>query len=238
MNIELILSPTLYASRQLNAGNVTVAVDVLRATTAICAAFMAGASSVVPLDSTDPLPGYHSQGYIIAAERNGLKLPLATCGNSPTEYLTMNLQGKNLAYSTTNGTVAITMAVQSSQLFVGAFANISVLADALRHQASNDDVVLLCSGWRGDPSIEDTLFCGALIDRLLSEGVSLFNDSASMAVDLWRNVSSNLFDYCQKATHVQRLIRLGAERDVRFSLQLDTCPVVPRYDISTMSLHC
>ena len=85
MNIELILSPKLYPFRQLTDGHTTVAVDVLRATTAVCAAFTAGASAIVPLDSLEVLKSYRNEGYVIAAERNGRKVDGATCGNSPTE---------------------------------------------------------------------------------------------------------------------------------------------------------
>ena len=75
----------------------TVAVDVLRATTAICAAFQSGVKEVVPLDSLEPLSEFHKNGYLRAAERGGRKIGEAECGNSPTEYLTMDLRGQRIA---------------------------------------------------------------------------------------------------------------------------------------------
>ena len=105
--IELSLTPALYEWRTLKQGHTTVAVDVLRATTAICAAFQAGAECIVPLDSLEALEPYRAQGYLRAAERGGRKIGDAEYGNSPTEYMSTDLHGKRIAYSTTNGTVSI-----------------------------------------------------------------------------------------------------------------------------------
>lgn len=231
MKIEVVLSPTLYAGRTLAGRHVTVAVDILRATTAICAAFAAGATEIVPLDSPGELPRFASHGYLLAAERNGCKLPGATCGNSPTEYLKMDLTGQRLAYSTTNGTVSILRAADSDALFIGAFANLSALAAHLAESYSDSDLVLLCSGWKGDPSLEDTLFAGALTDRLITLGAKPepVNDSANMALDLFRTASPDIAAYCSKATHVHRLQKLNYEADIRYALTTDTCPIVPRF---------
>ncbi len=227
MRIEVVLSPALYDGRMLTEGHTTVAVDVLRATSAICAAFKAGASEIVPLDSLEKLRYYDSLGYTLAAERGGEKVQGAKCGNSPTEYLSMDLTGCRLAYSTTNGTVSILRAAESERLYAGAFANLSALAQRL--VAEDNDVVVLCSGWEGDPSLEDTLFAGALITGVLGKGleVELVNDAAMMAVDLWQSAKADVYGYCRKATHVHRLLRLGYERDIRWAFEQDTCPLVP-----------
>lgn len=231
MQLELILSPALYDGRQLSQHHTTVAVDVLRATSSVCAAFQAGAESVLPLDSLEPLQALYEQGYTIAAERNGQKVHNAQCGNSPTEYLTMQLQGHRLAYSTTNGTVSMLRARNADKLYIGAFANITALKEKLLSD-STERLVILCSGWKGDPCIEDTLFGGALAEALAQHTeVELINDAAMMAVDLWQSARNNLYDYCSKATHVHRLQRLDYDHDIRWCLQLDTCNVVPRYDV-------
>ena len=99
MKLEVVLSPALYDGRLLKEDHTTVAVDVLRATSAICAAFKSGASEIVPLDSLEKLRDYDSLGYTLAAERGGEKVNGAKCGNSPTEYLSMDLTGSRLAYS-------------------------------------------------------------------------------------------------------------------------------------------
>ena len=196
MKVELVLSPDLYKVRLLREHHATVAVDVLRATTAICTAFQVGAATVVPLESMDPPPGYLARGYEVACERNGEKMPGATLGNSPTEYMGKRLTGADIAFSTTNGTVSITRAKESDWLALGCFANLSALAQRVEQEGR--DLVILCSGWKGDPSIEDTLFGGALAARLQTCGATPLNDAAMMAVDLWRQAQADLYRYCLK----------------------------------------
>ena len=229
MKFEVVLSPALYDGRLLKEDHTTIAVDVLRATSAICAAFKSGASEIVPLDSLEKLRDYDSLGYTLAAERGGEKVHGAKCGNSPTEYLSMDLTGSRLAYSTTNGTVSILRAAESTRLYVGAFANLSALAQRLVDECN--DTVVLCSGWKGDPSLEDTLFAGALAERIqdVNQKVELVNDAAMIAMDLWQSAKGDLYGYCRKATHVHRLMRLGYERDIRWAFEADTCPLVPVY---------
>ncbi len=232
MRLEVILSPKLYEGRTLQRADATVAVDVLRASSAICAAFMAGAETIVPLGDLAEMERYGKIGYTMAAERNGEKVHGARCGNSPTEYLGMDLKGHRLAYSTTNGTVAIRTAAAtagSGEVFVGAFANVSALAHRLREAES---VVVLCSGWKGEPSLEDTLMGGALAERLEAEGatVELVNDGAMMARALWKGCAGDPWSCCAGATHVARLERLGCAADIAWAMRLDSCSVVPQLE--------
>ncbi len=224
MKIEVSLSPALYPHRTITSHHVTVAIDLLRATTAVCAAFQAGCSEVVPLDSLDALESYRPFDYKIAAERGGKKLPGSDYGNSPTEYLNHDLHGVKLAYSTTNGTVSILCGADADLTFVGSFANLDALCDRLCCEAM--DVVLLCSGWQNDFCLEDTLVAGAIIEKLPTL-YTPHGDAANMALAMWQLAKKNPFDYCQKATHVHRLQAFGAESDIRFAFQINTCPVVP-----------
>ena len=224
MNIAVSLSPALYPLRTITQHHTTVAIDLLRATTAVCAAFQAGCNSVVPLSSLEELPRYRSLGYQIAAERGGSKVGDAEYGNSPTEYLRNDMSGKNLAYSTTNGTISMLCGADAELTLAGSFANIGALCNRLRDDGR--DVVILCSGWQKDFCIEDTLVAGAIIEKLSNFAVP-HGDAAQMAMAMWQVAKDNPFEYCQRCTHVHRLYRLGAESDVRFAFQLDTCPVVP-----------
>ena len=225
--IEISLTPALYEYRSIREHHTTVAVDILRATTAVCAAFQAGVDEIVPLDSLDALDKYRKLGYLRAAERGGKKVDGAECGNSPTEYLTMNLRGKRMAYSTTNGTVCILRGSDADRTLVGAFANITTLTQRLLDDPQ--DLVILCSGWKNDFSIEDTLFAGALCQRLLTDGMyTTTHDAVQMANDLWLICKGDPYGYSLRhASHVQRLIGFGAERDIEFAFRNDTCPIVP-----------
>ena len=227
MRIEVSLSPALYPYRTIREHHATVAIDLLRATTAVCAAFQAGCSSVVPLDTLEGLLPYRELGFKLAAERGGKKVGDAEYGNSPTEYLRHDMSGIKLAYSTTNGTVTILRGADADLTLVGSFANLTALCDRL--QKENMDVVLLCSGWQQDFCIEDTLVAGAIIEKLstLNSQISIHGDAATMALAMWQLAKDDPYEYCQRCTHVHRLYGLGAAEDVRFAFRQDTCPVVP-----------
>lgn len=233
MRIEVSLTPALYPFRTIKNGHTTVAIDVLRATTAVCAAFQAGCSSVVPLDSLDALSKYRKLGYSVAAERGGKKLDYAEYGNSPTEYLQQDMTGKKLAYSTTNGTVSILRAADAECTLVGSFANLTALTQRLRLDAR--DVVLLCSGWQNDFCIEDTLLAGAIIEKMSDVAVP-FGDAAHMAVAMWNVACDDVRAYCERCSHVHRLEGFGAARDVDFAFRRDTCPVVPQLNDGKLAI--
>ena len=78
--------------------------------------------------------------------------------------------GKDIVFTTTNGTRAITIARAAFRVITGAFINLQAVAGyCVRHKR---DVVVLCSGWQDKVNIEDTLFGGALTDVLhLEEAV-------------------------------------------------------------------
>lgn len=224
MKIEVSLTPALYPYRTLTGLQATVAIDVLRATTAVCAAFQAGCEAIVPLDTLEGIDRYRTMGYALAAERNGSKVGDAEYGNSPTEYLRHDMRGIRLAYSTTNGTISILRSADAEVSLVGAFANLSALAERLGEMAM--DVVLLCSGWKNDFCLEDTLVAGAIIEKLASKAEP-HGDAAAMALAMWQVAKNAPYDYCRKASHVHRLERLGAHEDIVFAFRQDTCPVVP-----------
>lgn len=234
MKIEVSLSPALYPFRTIKEHHATVAVDLLRATTAVCAAFAAGCEAVLPLDTLEGMGRYREEGYLLAAERGGSKVDIpmpdggtakADYGNSPTEYLRHDLGGVRLAYSTTNGTISMLRGADADLTLAGSFANISALAARLRTEAM--DVVVLCSGWQNDFCIEDTLVAGALTE-MLGDVAEPHGDAAQMAVALWQAAKNDPFEYClHRCSHIARLHRLGADEDVRFAFRRDTCAVVP-----------
>jgi 2-phosphosulfolactate phosphatase len=238
MLLEVSLTPALYPYRTLTSHHATVAIDVLRATTAVCAAFQAGCREVVPLDSLEALEPYREQGYAIAAERGGRKLPGSDYGNSPTEYMGKDMRGVRLAYSTTNGTISILRGADAELTLVGAFANLDVLCRRLEEEGR--DVVLLCSGWQNDFCLEDTLVAGAIIEKLTMQdsGHEAAGDAAHMAVALWRQAGGNPFDYCREASHVHRLQGFGpqAQADIEFAFRQNTCSVVPMLKKGVLTL--
>ena len=157
--IEVCFSPALYPFYR-NDNAVVVVSDILRATTAICAAFENGVKSLIPVADLNEAREWKKKGYLVAAERDGLVLDFADFGNSPFNFHPEQVRGKTIVYSTTNGTQAIRMASGAKHVAIGAFINLTALAEWIIGEDS--DVLVLCAGWKNRYNIEDSVFAGAL----------------------------------------------------------------------------
>ena len=228
-SIEVILSPALFKYRTTIDEYIVVVVDVLRATTAFCAAFDSGIETVIPVSGLDELLEYKNKGYFTAAERDGNKVDFADFGNSPVVFLQNNLTGKKLAYSTTNGTQAIEMAKAGGNIALASFANLRAISAWLCREQKN--IIILCSGWKNTFSLEDTFCAGALADLLEQTGLFLHScDASEMAINLWKSSENQLEKVVSKANHYNRLVKLGQNKDLHHCFILNTSIVVPVWD--------
>lgn len=227
MNLEVCFSPALFHLYQ-NPNGATVVVDVFRATTAICTAFDHGVKTIIPVETLEEAKTFQDQGFLIAAERNGIKPDFADFGNSPFNFMQEGLEGKTIVYSTTNGTQAIQLAGAAGHTVIGAFINLSALAGYLT--LLQKDVILLCAGWKDRFSLEDTICCGAIAAKLLESGIFVSScDSVTASVDLWHEASKNLMEYHRKFAHTQRLKTLMLDDVIEFCLTPDQTDKVPLY---------
>jgi 2-phosphosulfolactate phosphatase len=228
-SIEVCISPALFEYKTTNENYLVAIVDVLRATTAFCAAFDSGVESVIPVSGLVELLEYKKKGYLTAAERNGEKVDFADFGNSPTVFLQNSLTGKDLAYSTTNGTQAIEMAKSSGSIAIASFSNLTAVCNWISEQQKN--VIILCSGWKNTFSLEDTLCAGAIVEKLLASGKFISADDASLgAQTIWMDAKKNLRETVKTGSHFQRLKSIGLAEDLEYCFLLDTTSVVPVWD--------
>lgn len=223
--IEVCFTPAVY-HRFHNKESIVVVVDILRATSAIVTAFMNGASKIIPVGSLERAKEYKSKGYLVAAERDGLVKDFADFGNSPFNFTPDRVTNKEIVYSTTNGTQAIEMANGSYKIAIGAFINISALAGWLINE--NRDVLILCAGWKDRFSLEDTIFAGALAQKLLDSDKFQTNcDSSLAACDLWMLAKDDLNGYIEKAAQRGRLQKLGLDDVIEYCHTLDQTDIIP-----------
>jgi len=228
-SIEVCLSPALFQFKTTTENYIVVIVDVLRATTAFCAAFDSGVKTVIPVLGLEELIEYKNKGYLTAAERDGKKVDFADFGNSPTVFLQSSLSGKELAYSTTNGTKAVEMVKTSGNIVAASFVNLDAVSDWLISKQMN--VVVLCSGWKNTFSLEDTLCAGALVESLEKSGkLTHICDASVTSLMLWRSSKNKLIHVVQKANHYQRLSRMGLLEDLQHCFRLNSSKVVPVWD--------
>jgi 2-phosphosulfolactate phosphatase len=223
--IEVCYSPALYPYYKNNNAIVVVA-DILRATTAICAAFENGVKSLIPVAGLEEAKALKKQGYLVAAERDGLVLDFADFGNSPFNFDPATVGGKTIVYSTTNGTQAIRMASGARHVAVGAFTNLSALAEWLT--VEDADVLVLCAGWKNKFNLEDSVYAGALAGILSGSGRFYSDcDSTVAAMELWELARPDLVGFMEKASHRHRLKKLGLDDVMEYCHTPDSTKVIP-----------
>lgn len=228
-SVEVCFSPALFDHILTTGDFVVVLVDILRATTTICTAVGNGVEAIIPVASHEEARQLKSQGFLVASEKDGVQLDFADFGNSAFSFTRDAIGGKTLVYCTTNGTRALEMAKSASSIAIGAFINISALTEWLARQRRS--VVVLCSGWKNKFCLEDTLFAGALMERLLDTGLFQSDcDSARASMDLWSLAEGNVLGYVEKAAARHRLESLGLDDVIPYSFECDRVKVVPVFD--------
>ncbi|HBF89238.1 MAG TPA: 2-phosphosulfolactate phosphatase [Bacteroidales bacterium] len=232
--IEVCFSPLqfhLFDSKD----SIVVVVDILRATTVITTMFHNGVHKVIPVQTIENALEYKKKGYLVVAERDGEKLEFADFGNSPYYFTSDIVKGKELVYSTTNGTNAITMGKNSKQVIIGSFMNLTRVSEYLKTKTAN--VLILCAGWKDRFNLEDTLFAGALSEKLINSGLFITKcDSANASMDLWNIAKNDLTNYKEKIAHRHRLKKLGLDDVIDYCFTIDSTEVLPYFDKGTLKM--
>jgi len=223
--IEVCFSPAIYKAFH-NPDSVVVVTDIFRATTAIVTAFMNRADQVIPVGTLEEAYDYKQRGYIVAAERDGLKKDFADFGNSPFNFTKEKVEGQTIVYSTTNGTQAIHLAQDTRQVIIGAFINLTAMCDYLKE--TGRDVVVLCAGWKSKFSLEDTVHAGAIVEQMLLDArYSTICDSSLAALDLWRIAKPDLIGYLDKCAQRSRLRKNNLDDVIEYCLTPDITSTIP-----------
>ena len=221
--IDVCLSPDLMHLYKTD-DRAIVVVDILRATSCITTAFAHGIQAIMPFASLDDCKSMKNQGYFTSGERDGKKVEGFDLGNSPFEYMDPRLKGGKIAFTTTNGTQAIAKSIGAKEVLIGSFLNLSSVSEYLAQ--GNYDVLVVCAGWKGRFNLEDTLFAGALIDKLKNK-FTLECDAPQASLQLYLQAKSNLLEFLKEASHVKRLADLNIFEDIKFCLTFDQYAVVP-----------
>jgi 2-phosphosulfolactate phosphatase len=205
---------------------IVVIVDIFRATSSICYGIENGAEAIIPVAEVDECLAYRDNqtGYLLAAERNGEVVEGFDFGNSPFSYTKEKVAGKTVVLTTTNGTQALHLSRSAKKVVIGSFLNLTALCNWLKTQ--NENILLVCAGWKNNFNLEDTLFSGAVAEQLKS-GDYKTDDSAIAANDLYQLGKNDLNAYLAKTSHSERLKKLGIEADIAFCLNVDITTAIP-----------
>ncbi len=234
--LEVCLSPALLHLFDTK-GKVVVIIDVFRATSTIAAALHNGAKSVYPVASVEECIsiGQSIENSITAGERDGKVAPGLEYGNSPAEYPRSFIEGKTLVLTTTNGTRLLHMVEEADTIITGSFLNLSAVCAFLIAQGK--DVLLGCAAWKDRFNLEDTLFAGAVVNRIQAHFQSNC-DSVRAASYLYQQcLGDDYISFLRDSSHYRRLSAFGLEKDMEYCATADLHPVVPILKGNELLVH-
>lgn len=230
IRVDLYLTPAPFLGADLQ-GKLAVVVDVLRCTTSVCAALMAGAKGVIPVTgpgkAVELATKLGRDTTVLAGERSGIKPENFQLGNSPAEFTPDIVGNKMVVMSTTNGSPLFVHAAQADLAVAGAFVNITRVVDRIVRE--EQDIIIACSGREGDFSVEDTI-CGGMLIDLMKRRTSLpltLNDASSLAHLLYRDNSEEVEQAVRRSEHGRFLSGLGFDKDITDAAAVDSMPVLP-----------
>jgi len=210
---------------------VAVIIDVLLATSTIAAVIHAGAKRVIPvLDDEEAFEVSHSiepnDTFILAGELGGY--PLKGFENpDPEKLLDLDLFGKTLILSTTNGTVAVKKSVNAAAIYTSSLLNGAAVAEKICEDNGNHTVLIICSGSKGRVSVEDLVGAGQLIHELQKNRAWVLSDAASIALHFYISQKNRLVDLLQNSETGRLLSSLGSKKVSEFVSRINSIRVVP-----------
>jgi len=200
-----------------------VVIDVLRATTTLAVARMNGAARVVPFATPAEALDFRSRtpGALACGEREGRIVKGFDLGNSPTEFTRERVNGRALAFASTNGSRALLAAARCRRRVLGNFIALTATVESVKEEV---DVWLVCAGKLGRFALEDATCAGTIAARLAAAGSTLANDDARLAATLARDDADAIRAAVTGCDHGRWLASLGAAfaADVEFCAQVDT----------------
>ncbi len=208
------------------------------ASTTIIHALAAGCTSVRPIAEIDEArklaDGMHGR-VILAGERGGEKIPGFDRGNSPLEFNTKNSIGCTLVLTTTNGTKALLRAGEAERVLIAGFVNFSAVCEQLL--ADTRPIHIVCAGSEGEPSLEDSMLAGAIIEHLCDFYELQLNDSARLAWDCFENQGLVLHSALELGRGGEALLRLGYDKDIIAAAEVDQFAIVPELKRDPMRIE-
>lgn len=228
-SIDVFFSAQSFQENDLRNKTVVV-IDVLRATSTIVTALMNGARGVISVEDMGEASkisqNLDSENHLLCGEKDGVKIDGYALGNSPLEYTREQVEGKTLIFNTTNGTKAVKKSMGSSDVVIGAFLNLTAVSSYL--ESSQNDVILLCAGWKGRLALEDTLLAGAIIHKLYGGSLpDTAPDGAKVAFVLFEKYRDDINTVILQSNHAVRLENIVEHDDVSYCCKIDLCDLVP-----------
>lgn len=202
----------------------TVIIDVFRAFTVEAYCFSMGVEKIIPVG--DAKIAYQlkekNPEYILVGERHGRKLPGFDCGNSPSEIVKLDLEGKTIIHTTSAGTQGIVNATSADEIIGGSLVCAKAIAKYIK-QKNIEEISLVCMGLDALSQTEEDNLCAHYIKTLLldekinieKEIKNLMHTSGAKFFDKSQNdvFPEADFHFCVEYDKFNFLVKLEKDKD-------------------------
>jgi 2-phosphosulfolactate phosphatase len=214
---------------------VCVVIDVVRASSSLSVIMSKNPSKVTlttTIQKATKLAAQQTVHPLLCGERGGVAPTGFNFGNSPVEYFNANLTGKEIIFTSSNGTRAIADLLIAPHVFLGCFLNGAAVTKRVYNIARDEelDVLFVCAGREEKFAIDDAYCAGYLISQLIShipaiEEFELADGAqAALGISGYYRDTKRLFEMSGAGKAV---IDIGLEEDLSFLLQKDLLDSVP-----------
>ncbi|HYG54351.1 MAG TPA: 2-phosphosulfolactate phosphatase [Burkholderiales bacterium] len=214
-------------------GKVVIVLDILFATTTMITALAHGASEIIPVADEAAARACAADigECVLAGELLAEVLP-GFAHPAPLSLVKHGVAGKRVVYSTTNGTVAMTLAAGAARVYCGALLNARALVQHVATEHPGETVLIVCSGSGNNFNFEDFYGAGYFVECFLPHVTDL-SDAARAALATYRHSKG---PHALLDCRVGRMMTSrGLAHEVEFACRLDAYPVVAALENGTLS---
>ncbi|MFW6122356.1 MAG: 2-phosphosulfolactate phosphatase [Petrotogales bacterium] len=226
METDVLFTPIKELKSEL-----TVVIDVLRATSVITTLINLECKKIIPVRTVEEAFKLkkNNPDYLLAGERNSNKIKGFDYGNSPLEY-NSEVKGRTLILTTSNGTNAILKSKNSKLVLIASLLNNDAVIKAISG-SSFETINIICSGTNGDISLED-IYCAG---RIVSTIDGHLTDKAMLSSSFYRYYEMDPERVLSEiSSHGRKLVRSGFAEDTVFCAKMNLCNKIPFYSNGTI----
>ena len=231
MQLTVHFSPADVAAVLVQPHDVFIVIDLIRATTTMAVQMERGARRVFAAGGLEQaeLAKRLFPERLLCGERHAKPLPGFDYGNSPAQFAQLDLSGRDLVMTTTNGTRAFFACPSESVRLAGSFYNAQAVTTLALRQAHERgcDLHIVCAAEFGFFALDDATCAGYLASELQRQQPDLqVHESVYAATALYESYAPpKLLDYCRSAQSVRAA---GMEADLEYCIRISATEAVPQ----------
>ena len=237
INIDSILSSDVNELNYNFDKSYVVMMDVLRASSVVITALKNSAKSIIPVAELSQAWELKKANpdYLIAGERDSIKVEGFDLGNSPFEYGENIVKNKSIIFTSTNGAKIFRLGSSANKRVIASFINYEIVLEDIYSYIESEflskneiNLFFVCAGTNGKYSREDSVLAGKFINDIKNkyEEVNL-SDSSELIQSNYLQNENTLLHYLRKSKHAKTLESLALLDDIDYCFSNLNIRVLP-----------